>query len=199
MLSYNTEWSSISLLVAISSYAIILPLSYEVDVTMDAATYVRMMKERVFHAIRRKIWWCSKVVMQHDGASAHTGKGAEDALRAAGVGRRMTIDIARQPPNSPDCNILDLCFNRSLACRVSRLPTANKARLVAAVAAEWQRYDSQTLERAWRYKSLILRSIIAADGGNDFKLPHRSDFAAEDLAPITATADELAALESASA
>ena len=73
MLSYNTEWSSISLLVAISSYAIILPLSYEVDVTMDAATYVRMMKERVFHAIRRKIWWCSKVVMQHDGASAHTG------------------------------------------------------------------------------------------------------------------------------
>ena len=70
---------------------------------------------------------------------------------------------------------------------------------MAAVAAEWQRYDSQTLERAWRYKSLILRSIIAVDGGNDFKLPHHSDFAAEDLAPITATADELAALESASA
>ena len=35
--------------------------------------------------------------------------------------------------------------------------------------------------------------------GNAFKLPHHSDFAAEDLAPVTATADELAALESASA
>ena len=95
---------------------------------------------------RRKMWWLRKVVVQHDGASAHTGKGAEDALRAAGGGRRMAIEIARQPPNSPDTNILDLCFNRSLTCRVSRLPTTNKARLVAAVAAEWQRYDRQTLE-----------------------------------------------------
>lgn len=53
---------------------------------MDAATYVRMMRDKVVHAIRRKMWWLRKVVVQHDGASAHTGQARRTrfARRASG-------------------------------------------------------------------------------------------------------------------
>lgn len=55
-----------------------------------------------------------EIVVQADGASAHTGKNTLSIINAAGPNRRIPIRMVIQPPQSSDCNKLDLCVFNSL-------------------------------------------------------------------------------------
>ena len=63
-----------------------------------------MVRDKIFPAIRRKCPWADRVVFQHDGAKAHSGKGNEERMREAGKrvgGRGPVIEVVRQAPNHP--------------------------------------------------------------------------------------------------
>ncbi|XRB17640.1 hypothetical protein RI054_16g74850 [Pseudoscourfieldia marina] len=174
---------------------------YQQDCTMDSQQYQKMFLELVIPAVREKMPWARRVVIQHDGASPHTGKGTEDVCRAGGErtsmswepsssrGDRLKVDLVRQPANSPDFNVLDLCFNRSLAVIVGKYHARSKAQIAAAVEAAWSDYDCTKIERAFEYKTLVCKAVVRAKGWNNYTLPHRRDLVNGELPKLSV--DEL--------
>jgi hypothetical protein len=101
-------------------------------VSVDRDTYRAMLIENVIPAIKQKVPWLksTKLVIQQDGAGAHVA-GNDPAVLSACGDRGWTISLTKQPPNSPDLNILDLgilCSIQSLQhtsasfnCRANRV------------------------------------------------------------------------------
>ena len=91
------------------------------------------------------------------------------------------IRFVKQPANSPDTNVLDLCFFRSLGKLVSKDERKFKQGY-RGKEAFWKRvvqafhnyHDKKTMDRCWRMKSVI-KSILDANGWNDYELPHGYD------------------------
>ena len=84
----------------------------------------RMVQTQLTPDIQRKLLRCDRVYVQMDGARAHV-KFWED-LKELGARRRQidgqktpVIRFVRQPANSPNTNVLNLCFFRSLVKLVS--------------------------------------------------------------------------------
>ena len=73
-----------------------------------------------------------------------------------------------QPAQSPDSNVNDLGFFRSLKCRVEQLKAedATLENLYDAVQLAWDNYDAATLERIWGHQFACYRSLLKDKGGN---------------------------------
>ena len=87
---------------------------------------------------------------------------------------KFNIELACQPPNSPEPNVLDLGIWMSLQAMVDRLARdkrTNTAALDATVRDAWERYDEVceglTMATVWAKLEDIARVVIAADGDND--------------------------------
>ena len=152
---------------------------YDQDVTMTAAFFQEVMTRKVFPAIRKKMAFASQVTVQLDGASPHTGFDTIAFLNKQGKARPShgpNIHVVKQPAQSPDCNVLDLCIFNSMGTGVARLQRSSRIYdtdgLVRNVRDLWKSYDQETLEKGFRYKTEILECIIAAKGRNDYPLPH---------------------------
>ena len=115
-----------------------------------------------------------RVVVQHDGAPGHTGKGVEERLNAFGATLDPPVEIRRQPSQSPDTNILDLSFFRALAASIAKRRRGvellhdqfNLDKLAAEVEAAYWAYSVDTLEKMWAYKSIIMKKIVEFKGVN---------------------------------
>lgn len=149
---------------------------YEKDVTMNSDRYVEFMTEKVLPAISAAFEGTGVpfVTVQHDGAGPHVGKDAEARIDEFGATLNPPIKIKRQPSQSPDTNLLDLSFFRALAASVAKRRRGSELRkvqfdldrLAADVQAAYKAYDTETIERMWSYKSVIMHKIIEAEGGN---------------------------------
>jgi hypothetical protein len=114
----------------------------------------------------------TKVVVQHDGAKPHTGKGTEDKLNEAG--KAYNVTFVRQPAQSPDFNLNDLAFFYSLQCDTNELKGAecDLFKLKECVHEAFENYPMDKLERIHALLYEIYRLVIQHDGGNDFPMPH---------------------------
>ena len=88
------------------------------------------------------------------------------------------IKFVLQPPNSPDTNLNDLCFFRSLSKFVQEHErgiehsTANKYKFWNLIVEQYHEFhDEERLERSWDVKTALTKCI--ANGTNYNKLPHR--------------------------
>jgi hypothetical protein len=83
-------------------------------VSVGAAEYLGIMTKPggVLEAVRARFasYGQRQIVIQHDGATPHTGKGNEVLLDEAGQLQGMNIRFDKQPSQSPDLNKLDLCL-----------------------------------------------------------------------------------------
>ena len=84
-----------------------------------------------------------------------------------------------QSANSPDTNLNDLCFFRSLSNFVQEHEreiehsAANKDKFWNLVVEQYHKYhDRERLERCWDVKTAVTECILDANGTNDYKLPH---------------------------
>ena len=85
--------------------------------------------------------------------------------------------------NSPDTNVLDLCFFRSLGKLVSKDERKfqqgylGKQAFWKHVVKTFHAYHTkkETMDRCWRLKSAVIKSILDANGWNDYELPHGYD------------------------
>ena len=129
---------------------------YVKDASMGAVKYVEMVTELLLpaiEAIRVKYWVPLAngspfvITVQHDGAPGHRADGIERSLNAAFAA--IGAVFRRQPPKSPDANMLDMCVFNSLEATVSEFHYATKAELCAAVWEAWVRLCPNKLEKMW--------------------------------------------------
>ena len=149
--------------------------AYVHDCTMNSALYkIFMMK--VFKAVKKKMPWLKQeqIIIQQDGAPAHKGKGNMIFFDVEGQKRGWNIKVITQPAQSPDLNINDLAFFRSLKCRVENLKkdANNLDILYRAIMRAWNQYDGETLHRIWGIQYACYREILRLKGDNDYKVPH---------------------------
>ena len=89
---------------------------------------------------------------------------------------RWRVDSAdhTQPPNSPDVNINDLGFFHSLKTDIKKICShcTSRTEMIANVLQAFEEYPSSKLDGIWACYFNNLRSIMACDGGNDYKQAH---------------------------
>eukprot|EP00301_Raphidiophrys_heterophryoidea_P017617 c27797_g1_i1.p2 GENE.c27797_g1_i1~~c27797_g1_i1.p2 ORF type:complete len:119 (+),score=29.60 c27797_g1_i1:742-1098(+) len=90
---------------------------------MDAKVFRNLMTHHDFPTIRKKMKFTSCVKVQLDGAPPHTGKNTLTLLDRSGKQKRqshVTTQMVKQPAQSPDTDVNDLCVFRSLKTKVRR-------------------------------------------------------------------------------
>lgn len=145
------------------------------DCTMNAELYRDFMMQ-IISEIKVKMPWLKgkPVVIQQDGASPHVGKGNLDYFYYEGKKDGWDINVVTQPPQSPDLNINDLGFFRSLKCRTEQFKNgANTVEeMFDAIGQAWTEYDGLTLERIWAHQYHCYREIMSSMGTNNYISPH---------------------------
>jgi hypothetical protein len=114
------------------------------------------------------------IIIQHDGAKPHNGKGNLVKLNEYGQLDGWDIVIDTQPPQSPDLNKCDLCFFHSMQRAANRLKALCKTRekLLESVRLAYVEYDPLMLERIEGIQHEIYRRVLIDEGGNQFDMPH---------------------------
>ncbi|ETP23771.1 hypothetical protein F441_03145 [Phytophthora nicotianae CJ01A1] len=108
------------------------PITTPVEMTKDI--YERLLTQNAIPAVNR-IWpGDKKIVDQQDNASPHRGSD-RSAVKAAATADGWSITFVSQPPRSPDFNVLDLGWFRSLQALQSSKPTRDIDGLIVAVNA----------------------------------------------------------------
>ncbi|CAM9807061.1 unnamed protein product [Choristocarpus tenellus] len=130
--------------------------------------------EEILAAIKTKIPWLQgkHVVVQQDGASPHMGKGNSEISSGAGKTNGWSIRLVTQPSNSPDLNIMDLCFYRSLKCWVIGEKFGSFEEMVKVIKKQCEEYDETTLERTWQILFVVYNQLLRYKGGNGFSVEH---------------------------
>ena len=143
-------------------------------INVDVAVFLEQMKTNVFPAIRAAYHHAKRsVVIQLDGAKPHVARGIQEELQAECLKDGFRITIQRQPPQSPDLNILDLGLFHSLQRRAVELKEGGSLiDIVDAVNSAFASYDPDTLEQVWRALFSVQESVLEHEGGNDFAVPH---------------------------
>ena len=157
-----------------------------ISVNADVYRAKIVSKGGVFEAMRAKMWWFHKdatmpdgsatpeagqpLYYQHDGARPHTAKKNTQVWATHGAMKGFDIRVVTQPAQSPDLNINDLCFFRSLKSRLAGHTYSDLVSMLAAAKAAYQEYDGDTLERAWRVLHTVYRGILRTGGDNTYQL-----------------------------
>jgi hypothetical protein len=146
--------------------------------TMDSAKYFEIVTKEggLLDSVKRNMPWLKgkDIIVQHDGAPPHTGKGNEEKLKEVGIKDGWNIKFVTQPAQSPDTNILDLGFFNSLKKRIAAKYALSNTReeLMDAVMGAYGTYERDTLECIWGHQYAVYDRILKHFGGNDFSAPH---------------------------
>ena len=133
--------------------------------------YWEYLIQKLLPVIEQK-WPMNKgrIQLQQDGAKSHILDDDEDFKEAVDeIGLNLTIYT--QSPNSPDTNILDLCFFRAIQSFKDDCP-ANEEELIKSVEKAHCEYPLRKLNHVWLTLLSCLNMIIENDGGNDYKILH---------------------------
>ena len=120
--------------------------------------------------------------IQMDNASPHVTEDDPEWIEAKQRWPQFNIVLVRQPPQSPDTNVLDLgLWNSVQSIQKKRTPMMINARteleLVRAVKHAWHDMPMETVASAWVTLTNVLREIRDNDGGNRFKTPRKRKYA----------------------
>ena len=143
---------------------------------MDSMLYRQYMcddEDSIFSAIKEKMPWLQgqHFIVQQDNAPAHVGKGNMAFFDTQRHVDGWDIEVVNQPAQSPDMNINDIGFFRSLKCQVEELKANAKSLdlLYSKIQEAWDSYSSDTLERIWAHQFACYREILRDNGGNFYE------------------------------
>jgi hypothetical protein len=165
--------------------------------TVDGKAWKAFVCDKLIPDIRKKMPHSRMVYVQMDSAKAHVDKRVQDAITAVCVARRPHITFVKQPTKSPDTNLLDLCFFRSLSCRIRKIAGQKGNHLSVEELCElverlfYEAHTHEEIDKMFSIKNAVLEEIIAHDGDNTFKLPHNIELlkALDDLADVARQLD----------
>jgi hypothetical protein len=111
------------------------------------------------------------IFIQQDNAKPHLLPDDNVFLQAVAQ-TDLDIRLMQQPPNSPDMNVLDLCFFRSIQSLTdSRAPKSIRD-LIVAVEQEYQNYEVDKLTRSFLTLQSCMIEVMKKGGGIGYKIPH---------------------------
>uniref|UniRef100_A0ACD6AN72 Uncharacterized protein n=1 Tax=Avena sativa TaxID=4498 RepID=A0ACD6AN72_AVESA len=88
------------------------------------------------------------IYIQQDNAKPHLLP-SDEVFRQVVAETDLDIELIQQPPNSPDMNVLDLCFFRSLQSLTNTRAPASIKELIEDVEEEYHNYDVDKLARSF--------------------------------------------------
>ena len=111
------------------------------------------------------------IYLQHDNAKPHASTW-DATIESVCQSHGWDIQIVSQPPNSPDCNVLDLGFFRSLQTLQLKRNSRCIDDVIAATLSAWCYVKWETLNCNFITLQCCLQEIIRSHGENDYKVPH---------------------------
>lgn len=153
-------------------------------VSVTANVYKQMVFEKVLPAIKAKwprgydgynpVGELPTINLQHDNAPVHFDVKDDDWQKQKRLySRCINLKLKEQLANSPDCNILDLGFFRSLqSLQWGREPAMTVEGLIKNVEGAFNDYAPDKLNRTWITHQTVMEEIILCHGDNDYNIPH---------------------------
>lgn len=159
------------------------------------AIYTDYILNKVISAIIAKWPHCQartvNIGIRQDNPNTHIDPMDPQWIQAKDSHPKFKFYMKKQPPNSPDTNILDLGFFRSLqALQWQQPPATTIDGLIANVMAAWEQYDPVLLNKIFLTHQRVCNAILETeDGGNDFGIPHmgKEKLIKEGRLPISTT------------
>uniref|UniRef100_A0A8I6X937 Uncharacterized protein n=1 Tax=Hordeum vulgare subsp. vulgare TaxID=112509 RepID=A0A8I6X937_HORVV len=111
------------------------------------------------------------IFIQQDNAKPHVLPN-DVSFREAVEQTDLDIQLVQQPPNSPDFNVLDLCFHNSLQSLTDCRSPKNIRELVEGVEEEFENYEVDKLFRSFVTLQAVMVEVMKNKGGNNYNLPH---------------------------
>jgi len=111
------------------------------------------------------------ISIQQDNAKPHLLP-SDISFRRAVAATDLDIQLMNQPPNSPDINVLDLCFFRSLESLTDNRAPGTIKELIEGVEEEFHNYDVDTLSRSFITLQYIMIGVMEVGGGIVYAMPH---------------------------
>ena len=111
------------------------------------------------------------VYIQQDNARTHVLP-TDPAFRAAVEKTGMDIKLMQQPPNSPDMNVLDLAYFRSIQSLALESAPKNLNDLIESVEQAFDSYPVDNLDKVFITLQSVLVEVMNDGGGNAYNTPH---------------------------
>ncbi|KAK9668400.1 hypothetical protein RND81_13G057600 [Saponaria officinalis] len=141
--------------------------------SIDKEVIKTMLLNNVIPAIKRKWPSCASktIFIQQDNARPHTKANDPEFLLAA-TSDGFDIQLTHQPANSPDLNVLDLGFFRSIQSLQTKKNAKTVDELIRNVEKAWEEEKADCLNDMWLSLQACMLEIMKRRGQNDYKLPH---------------------------
>ena len=111
------------------------------------------------------------IFIQQDNAKPHILP--DDPVFAEAVANTgLKLKLMQQPANSPDLNVLDLGFFRSIQSLTNCLSTKTLKEFIKGVQEEFAAYESSKLNRIFLSLMNCMAEIMNNAGGNEYKQTH---------------------------
>ena len=112
----------------------------------------------------------STITIQLDGAGAHSIHDDNEVKRAF-LDSGLNIKLEKQPPQSPDLNVLDLGYFTSIQALQQTKGCKNVDYLVGNVISSYEELSPSKLINIWVTLKLVMLEIINVKGENTYVLP----------------------------
>ena len=131
-----------------------------------------MIVQNVFPAIRAKLPLSNDVIyVQQDNAKPHFNEDDQDMLEE-GSRDGFSIMFKKQPPNSPDMNVLDFgLFNTIQSVQHQHSPKTIDE-LISCVSNAFDELRPDKLDNVFLTLQQCMEETMLVKGGNNYKLPH---------------------------
>jgi hypothetical protein len=111
------------------------------------------------------------IFIQQDNAKPHLLP-HDEGFRQAVAQTDLDIQLMQQPLNSPDMNVLDLCFFRSLQSLTDTRAPTNIRELIEGVEQEYKDYEVDKLTRSFLTLKSCMIEVMKVGGGIGYSIPH---------------------------
>lgn len=111
------------------------------------------------------------IMIQQDNVKPHI-QDSDPEFRQAATQNGFNIKLVQQPPNSPDCNVLDLGFFKAIQSLQHQTACTTLDDLVKAVAEAFHNLSPVTLNKVFLTLQDCFIEILKVRGHNKYKVPH---------------------------
>ncbi|ETV96259.1 hypothetical protein H310_10438 [Aphanomyces invadans] len=140
-------------------------------VNVDGATYRDFVLHQVVPAIKSRFPSKTKrVILQHDNATPHAT--IDDGVLAEVSTDNWVFMVRRQPPNSPDLNVLDLGYFASIQALQYKTFSRSVDDVIGSTLCAFEALSVETLGNVFLILQAAMRQVLEHEGNNDFKIPH---------------------------
>ena len=131
-----------------------------------------MMEQNVIPAIKEK--WPDghkTIYIQQDNAKPHSAS-CDNKLQESALEDGWDIQLKRQPPNSPDLNVLDLGFFASIQSLQHQDSPSNIDELIESVQKAFASQKREAADNIFLSLQQAMTGVLTVRGDNTYKLNH---------------------------